>query len=37
VWRADANHRVHHLQCQRRLNIDPPCRSHIDPGRVAEF
>jgi hypothetical protein len=23
--------------CQRRLNIDPPCRSNIDPGRVAEF
>jgi hypothetical protein len=21
--------------CQRRLNIDPPCRSNIDPGRVA--
>lgn len=25
------------LGCQRRLNIDPPCRSNIDPGRVAEF
>ena len=23
--------------CQRRLNIDPPCRSNIDPGRAAEF
>ena len=23
--------------CQRRLNIDPPCRSKIDPGRVADF
>ena len=23
--------------CQRRLNIDPPCRSNIDPGRVAGF
>lgn len=23
--------------CQRRLNIDPPCRSKIDPGRVAEI
>ena len=23
------------LDCQRRLNIDPPCRSNIDPGRVA--
>ena len=25
------------LTCQRRLNIDPPCRSNIDPGRVAGF
>ena len=23
------------IYCQRRLNIDPPCRSNIDPGRVA--
>jgi DNA-binding transcriptional ArsR family regulator len=23
--------------CWRRLNIDPPCRSNIDPGRTAEF
>jgi hypothetical protein len=23
--------------CLRRLNIDPPCRSNIDPGRVANF
>ena len=23
--------------CRRRLNIDPPCRSNIDPGRVANF
>ena len=23
--------------CWRRLNIDPPCRSNIDPGRVAAF
>ena len=23
--------------CRRRLNIDPPCRSNIDPGRVAGF
>ena len=23
--------------CRRRLNIDPPCRSNIDPGRVAAF
>jgi hypothetical protein len=22
--------------CWRRLNIDPPCRSNIDPGRVAD-
>ncbi|MEY3125503.1 MAG: hypothetical protein RLZZ573_2023, partial [Pseudomonadota bacterium] len=25
------------LFCRRRLNIDPPCRSNIDPGRVASF
>ncbi len=24
-------------KCPRRLNIDPPCRSNIDPGRVAAF
>ena len=24
-------------ECQRRLNIDPPCRSNFDPGRVAGF
>ena len=23
------------LYCSRRLNIDPPCRFNIDPGRVA--
>ena len=23
------------LACSRRLNIDPPCRFNIDPGRVA--
>jgi gamma-glutamyltranspeptidase/glutathione hydrolase len=23
--------------CSRQLNIDPPCRSNIDPGRVAAF
>ena len=23
--------------CSRRLNIDPPCRLNIDPGRVAAF
>ena len=23
--------------CWRRLNSDPPCRSNIDPGRIAEF
>ncbi len=22
-------------ECQRRFNIDPPCRTNIDPGRVA--
>ena len=25
------------LVCWRRLNSDPPCRSNIDPGRIAEF
>jgi hypothetical protein len=25
------------LICSRQLNIDPPCRSNIDPGRVAAF
>ena len=25
------------LGCWRRLNSDPPCRSNIDPGRIAEF
>ncbi len=25
------------LICWRRLNSDPPCRSNIDPGRIAEF
>ena len=24
-------------QCWRHLNSDPPCRSNIDPGRIAEF
>ena len=23
--------------CQRRLNIEPPCRFNIEPGRVANF
>ena len=23
--------------CWRHLNSDPPCRSNIDPGRIAEF
>ena len=23
------------VECRRRLNIDPPCRSNSDPGRVA--
>ena len=25
------------IQCPRRLNIEPPCRSNIEPGRVAGF
>jgi hypothetical protein len=25
------------IDCQRRLNIEPPCRSNIEPGRVAGF
>jgi len=25
------------LCCRRRLNIEPPCRSNIEPGRVASF
>ena len=25
------------LECWRHLNSDPPCRSNIDPGRIAEF
>ena len=25
------------LDCWRHLNSDPPCRSNIDPGRIAEF
>ena len=29
--------RQEHSNCRRRLNIDPPCRSNIDPGRVADF
>ena len=24
-------------KCRRRLNIEPPCRSNIEPGRVASF
>ena len=23
--------------CRRRLNIEPPCRSNNEPGRVADF
>jgi hypothetical protein len=34
---VDEAHGLLMLACQRRLNIDPPCRSNIDPGRVAEF
>jgi PAS domain-containing protein len=29
--------RLFGYDCQRRLNIDPPCRSKFDPGRVAGF
>jgi len=25
------------IECWRRLNIDPPCRLNIDPGRGAAF
>jgi len=25
---------LYHAVCSRRLNIDPPCRFNIDPGRV---
>lgn len=25
------------VPCWRHLNSDPPCRSNIDPGRIAEF
>ena len=28
---------LRHSCCPRRMNIDPPCRSNIDPGRVAAF
>jgi hypothetical protein len=28
-------HGFSHQPCSRRLNIDPPCRFNIDPGRVA--
>ena len=31
--RAQLNERL----CWRHLNSDPPCRSNIDPGRIAEF
>ena len=26
-----------YYKCWRHLNSDPPCRSNIDPGRIAEF
>ena len=29
--------RIKALRCWRHLNSDPPCRSNIDPGRIAEF
>ena len=28
---------LHHAICRRRLNIEPPCRFNIEPGRVANF
>ncbi len=28
---------ISEIECQRRLNIEPPCRSNIEPGRVASF
>ena len=31
------NGKIEALNCWRRLNSDPPCRSNIDPGRIAEF
>ena len=36
-WTGWRNGPIHlpHGACQRRLNIEPPCRSNIDPGRVA--
>jgi hypothetical protein len=44
LWRMARRGRAEHaLQqrlselCSRRLNIDPPCRSNIDPGRVVAF
>ena len=42
-WRAtefrrpNKKHKNQTLSCSRRLNIDPPCRSKFDPGRVAAF
>jgi len=27
---------LHHMACRRRSNIDPPCRSNIDPGMDAD-
>jgi hypothetical protein len=34
---ASSSHTQSEANCLRRLNIDPPCRSNIDPGRVANF
>ena len=28
---------IQSIGCWRHLNSDPPCRSNIDPGRIAEF
>ena len=35
--RAELSHLLDEGVCRRRLNIDPPCRLNIDPGRVAAF
>ena len=37
TWKNSKHRAQWKSTCQRRLNIDPPCRSNIDPGRAAEF
>ena len=35
AYAAEREHQVYSYKaCSRRLNIDPPCRFNIDPGRV---